>query len=108
MPLIRFVDKLTVMWWCPGCNEHHGVPVNAGKWTWDMAVDRPTLSPSVLVKGVFAMRPGEAERILAGEKIEPRPRICHCYVRAGRIEFLSDCNHAMAGTQVDMLDLDEI
>jgi len=30
---------------------------------------------------------------------------CHSFVRDGRIEFLSDCTHALKGQTVDLPDL---
>lgn len=67
-----------LMFWCPACECAHGVD---GTWAFDGDYDRPTFSPSVLSEG--------------GGR-------CHSYVRAGRIEFLSDCTHALAGTTVEM------
>lgn len=29
---------------------------------------------------------------------------CHSFVRDGRIEYLSDCRHELAGQTIDMLD----
>lgn len=31
-----------------------------------------------------------------------RPAVCHSFVRDGRIQFLADCTHAMAGQTVDL------
>jgi hypothetical protein len=54
----------------------------------DGNVNAPTISPSVLINGLRGGPPS-------------RPR-CHCYVRAGRIEFLSDSTHALADHTVEM------
>lgn len=32
---------------------------------------------------------------------------CHMYIREGKIQFLSDCSHALAGQTVEMPDFDE-
>jgi hypothetical protein len=32
---------------------------------------------------------------------------CHLFVRDGRIEFLSDCHHELAGKTVEIPDWDE-
>ena len=70
---------------CPACDDEHHVRVNAEGnigWDWNGSVDEPTLSPSLLSQG-----------------IHPR---CHCFVRGGRIEFLGDCEHSMAGQTVEL------
>lgn len=33
--------------------------------------------------------------------------ICHSYVRNGQMQFLGDCDHALAGQTVDIPDWDE-
>ena len=32
-------------------------------------------------------------------------RVCHTFVTDGRIQFLSDCTHALAGQTVDLPDI---
>lgn len=78
--------------WCPGCHEPHRVPTKGEKaWALEMREGVPTLSPSLLVHGWKAEDP----------KYKSQPR-CHSFVRAGRIEFLGDCEHALAGQTVDL------
>lgn len=73
--------------WCPGCNEPHGVPVNGSTtsdrqgWEFNHNEASPTLTPSVVVKG--------------------RPH-CHSFIRDGQIEFLSDSTHSLAGQTVPL------
>ncbi|MEY5097591.1 MAG: hypothetical protein RJA36_310 [Pseudomonadota bacterium] len=73
--------------WCPGCDAVHGVTTDPLGWTWNGDVEKPTLSPSLLTN--------------AGKAHSTAP-ICHCFVRDGRIEFLSDSTHALAGQTVDL------
>lgn len=101
----------TLMFFCPGCQEHHGVAVKANEhvpkrslWQWDGEVDKPTLKPSILVRGVKAITDEQADRIMAGEKVEPVPYQCHSFVEGGRIQFLNDCSHSLAGQTVDLPD----
>jgi len=100
----RYADGSTgrqAWWWCPGCDEPHAVPVegaanSSGAGPWALALDadgRPTLSPSILVHGWKATEPGF--------KSQPR---CHSFVVAGRIQFLGDCEHALAGQTVPIPD----
>lgn len=102
--LVREFDTLpegrgTVTWWCPGCSAGHTITFGGGEtWSWDGDVERPTFAPSVLVNGV--RNPETPEWNAA------HPR-CHTFVRAGRIEYLSDCEHDLAGQTVDMVPLPE-
>lgn len=78
-----------VTWHCPGCEEGHGVPYHGASgplWHWNGSLETPTIKPSVLVTS------------FKGEKSYR----CHCFVEAGRIRFLSDCTHALAGQTVAM------
>lgn len=84
-----------IIWWCPGCDEPHSVPIEGPKaWGFQGPDDKPTLTPSVLV---YEVKNGN-------EVIIPR---CHCYVRTGQVQFLNDCGHKMAGKLVDLPDWPE-
>jgi hypothetical protein len=76
---------------CPGCGYSHpfevNVPGGAG-WTWNRLLDKPTFMPSLLVA-----------------KDVPEAR-CHSFVTDGRIQFLPDCYHKLAGQTVDLPDWD--
>lgn len=93
-----------LMFWCPGCDSPHGIRTAPGGWTFDGNADAPTFAPSVLMTGTQRITDEEADRILRGEKFEPLPLLCHTFVRAGRIEFLGDCLHALAGQTVELPD----
>jgi len=74
---------------CPGCGYSHPFEINCTNgdgWTWNGSLDKPTFAPSLLVNA-----PYPAQR-------------CHSFVRDGRIEFLSDCHHDLAGQTVDLPD----
>ena len=71
---------------CPACNREH--PFDVKRWTYNGNMDKPTFSPSMLVLDMPYF-----------------PR-CHSFVRDGKIEYLSDCGHAMAGQTVDLPDID--
>lgn len=75
---------------CPGCNSAHVITIapHPNPWEWNGDTDHPTIAPSVLVTG------GE-------HNIR-----CHSFVRDGRIEFLTDCTHALAGGQLDLPELE--
>lgn len=112
--LLRTDEAGRLMFWCPGCDEAHVVSLADGSgrgWTYNGNPDRPTFSPSILVRGVrFDGGDEELDRILDTYKLpEDRERmladrrintVCHSFVRDGQIQFLGDCTHALAGKTV--------
>lgn len=76
--------------WCPGCDEIHGISIAPGAWTWNGDAEHPTFSPSVLVTG--GAQNGR----------------CHSFVRDGNIQFLGDCTHALAGQTVPLPEWTEL
>lgn len=101
---------------CPGCHLYHSMPVDGrpSAWQFNGDNDRPTFSPSILARGGCCYEPNlhesEVARGLPDECDKGRPdedgismcHICHSFVRDGRIEFLGDCTHALAGQTVDL------
>lgn len=88
-----------LMFQCPGCKVRHLIPVRADPtggpvWEWNGSLDSPTLKPSCLVHET----PASGE--YAGQ-----PR-CHSFVTDGRIQFLADCSHELAGQTVDLPELE--
>lgn len=87
--------------WCPACKELHEFAVdrafrNGARWTHTGSFDVPTFAPSMNIR----IGPWPAESKRAGQ-ID----VCHYFVKAGRIEYLSDCTHELAGQTVDLPDL---
>ena len=76
------------VFFCPACDSLHQCD---SRWTFNGNVNAPTFRASILV--------------------HPEPSIgrplCHSFVTDGRIEYLSDCTHAMAGKTVDLPDWDK-
>lgn len=68
---------------CPGCEQGH---LFDARWKFNGDLERPTFTPSMLVNG---------------SRTTKAPR-CHSYVTDGRIQFLGDCDHALAGQTVDL------
>lgn len=105
---LRRVEGGRIAFWCPGCNSAHQVTVDGSRgWSWNGDGDRPTISPSILVKchrlerdeqGIWT---GGWVRGPDGGLIED---VCHSFVTDGRIRFLGDCTHAFAGQAVDLPD----
>jgi hypothetical protein len=101
-------DDGRLLFWCPGCNEHHGVPVAMGDvrgWSWNASTMRPTLSPSILVRFTVAGTDRVPSRQYDGQyPCKTSEGICHSFVREGMIEYLGDCTHALAGQTVELPD----
>lgn len=93
-----------LMFECPGCKQNHGINQN---WQFNGDFERPTINPSILVRGTVPITDEEYERIMNGGKITPKPFVCHSFVHDGKIQFLSDCTHELAGQTVELEDIEE-
>lgn len=103
--VLRILEGDRLGFWCPGCAEMHVVNIDASDrpaWSFNGNYDAPTFTPSILVRGTRRITDDEHVRIMAGEKIEPVPRICHSFVTDGVIRFLDDCTHALVGRSVKL------
>lgn len=86
---------------CPGCGMSHGVTTGEGpgpRWQWNGDIEKPTFLPSILV--TFPANPDANEEF----KEWRTERRCHSFVTDGRIRFLGDCTHSLAGKTVDLPD----
>lgn len=77
-----------VMFTCPGCECGHRIRVRIGtgphkspSWEWNGSLEAPTFKPSILVEGQIR---------------------CHSFVTNGKIQFLADCSHKLAGQTVEL------
>lgn len=111
--ILRVAEGGYTLFWCPGCGEPHAVRVRddgqniGGAWGFNGNYERPTFSPSILVRGKRRLTEEEYERVVAGEKVGVPDTVCHSFVRDGQIEFLSDCTHELAGKTVSVPDFDD-
>jgi hypothetical protein len=74
---------------CPACNQMHAVTTTVKNgsgsiWAWNGNYEKPTLTPSI--------------RVMNGAG----RTLCHAWVKDGKVEYLDDCAHALAGTTVDL------
>lgn len=87
--VLRTVEGGRLAFHCPGCDQRHMVGPG---WSFNGDYDRPTFSPSIhILADVEVAAP-----------MRMRPTLCHSFVTDGRIQFLGDCAHALAGQTVDL------
>jgi hypothetical protein len=86
-------DTGYTLFFCPGCSSPHAVGVKgAGAWGYNGNAESPTFTPSV---GVNL------------DRSAPQLPRCHSFVTDGRIQFLTDSDHPLAGQTVDVPDWPE-
>ncbi|MFJ7811061.1 DUF6527 family protein [Pseudomonas asiatica] len=81
----------SLWFFCKGCDQPHSLNVGSGpgpRWGYNENPEAPTFTPSVLVRW------NEWEEA----------KVCHSFVTDGRIQYLADCTHALAGQTVDLPD----
>lgn len=97
---LRTLQGDLVAFFCPGCRCAHQVRVSPHPQAWQFNGngDAPTFAPSVLVR--WPANPNATDEF----KEWRNERRCHSFVREGRIEFLTDCTHALGGQTVELPD----
>ncbi|QHG70144.1 DUF6527 family protein [Ensifer adhaerens] len=114
---LRSVEGGRLMFWCPGCDGAHQVTIGEGpgpRWGYNGNPDAPTFTPSVLVRSGHYV-PGQEGKSCwctynADHSEDPAPfkcSVCHSFVTDGRIQFLGDCTHELAGQTVEIPDWEE-
>jgi hypothetical protein len=73
------------IFWCPGCECCHSINET---WTFNGDLAKPTIRPSLL--STF----GRASNMR-----------CHLFVEDGKLRFLKDSTHPLAGRTIDMKPL---
>ena len=91
---------------CPGCKCKHflndkltTIPELTQRhiWVFNNNFERPTIQPSYLTRG-YRLNPET-------EKYDIETDRCHSFITDGMIQFLSDCQHEMAGLTVELPDI---
>lgn len=112
--ILRRVDGNKVAFRCPGCEETHVLPVSGERaWYWNGSMESPTFAPSILARHGHYVPGHESEPCWctynAAHPDDPDKfgcGICHSYVTEGRIQFLGDCTHKLAGQTVPIPEWD--
>lgn len=79
---------------CPACKGEHQMDE---RWKFDGNLELPSFEPSLHYR---CNTPDMKEY-----RKECASTVCHSFIRAGMIEYLNDCTHALAGQTVPLLDL---
>ena len=71
--------------WCEGCGYEHAISPYVHRFNGDF--ERPTFSPSLLNNHNPA-------------------KVCHSFIVDGKIQYLGDCFHQLAGQTVELMDVE--
>lgn len=83
----------SVWFWCNGCDTHHRFVTKKSEqmghleWEFDGNLESPTFSPSLLCNRDHADPERGVHR-------------CHLFLKAGQVQYLSDCTHDLVGKTV--------
>lgn len=81
--------------YCPGCKCDHGIWVrskngNSAIWSFNGNFDAPTFNPSLRIRWT---------RNNGGTPVDV---LCHLFINYGKIQYLPDCTHELAGLTIEM------
>lgn len=97
--------------WCPGCEGVHSIRIEGVSpvWSWNQNAEAPTFQPSILVRtGHYVPGGFEGQCYCTWDKkdqedfADMKCTICHSFVTDGKIQFLSDSTHLLAGQTVPL------
>lgn len=110
MKVFSKLDDDSLIFECPGCGSPHRISYGEGpgpRWAWNGSYEVPTIHPSILVRYDHWVPPATDAEILAkintGEIEQVKvSEICHSFITDGKIQFLGDCTHSLAGQTVPL------
>ncbi len=85
--IIKSKDKY--LFYCPGCEREHAFD---STWRFNNDYEKPTVTPSVLVQYPWGKNKGIKR--------------CHSFIADGKLHYLTDCSHSLAGQTVGMAEID--
>jgi len=105
--VLRTIQDGLVSFYCAGCEEQHAVRIvpkdNAPCWGFNNDYDKPTFTPSILIRSGHYI-PGHEDKCWCKyNKEHPEEQapfecsVCHSFVTDGNIQYLNDCTHKLAG-----------
>lgn len=85
-------DPTMYMYWDVATNQANAFRISDDRgWSWNGDFDCPTVQPSILTT------------LPTAHGVERN----HVFIRSGKVQYLSDCTHALAGQTVDMVEFPE-
>lgn len=94
---------------CPGCGQWHRVD---NRWNFNNDLDNPTFKPSLLyTTGHYIQNNSKGDcwcdyKERTGKDAPFECLRCHSYVTDGRIRFLNDCSHELAGQTIELPEIE--
>ena len=86
-----------VMHWCYGCKTPHPIWVNTEcgpRWSFNGDIELPTFSPAISHRRF--------------NEVTDKEFICSYTILDGKITYLKECTHSMAGKTLELPDFDTI
>jgi hypothetical protein len=102
--ILRDTTDNGLMFMCPGCEITHHIRHGNGdgpRWQWNGNAEKPTFMPSILVRYSHWVPKATPDNPDPGPQTKV-DAVCHSFVTDGRIQFLGDCTHELAGQTVDL------
>jgi hypothetical protein len=95
--------------WTPPGMERSPHVVGLAQWHFDGNLESPTFSPSVLSRIGPLTDAGAVEHYRArGHNVQIGGQtVCHSFIRGGKIEYLGDCTHPLAGHTIELDEIGE-
>ncbi len=94
---------------CPGCGDDHTVYTDSrfsnAVWGYNHNPNSPTFTPSLLVRTGTYVDPNYKPDPEFEEKHRASSYLCHSFITDGRIQFLNDCSHKLAGQTVELSEI---
>lgn len=100
-----------IYYWCQGCKTTHGVMIDGlHAWRYNNDPEHPTFTPSILsTSGHYIVEHKGGRCWCDYNKEHPdNPATscyrCHTFITDGKVQFLADCSHELAGQILDLPD----
>ncbi len=99
---IRKLRNGELQFYCEGCQHHHTFNHT---WNFNQDFNHPTIHPSILVRGTEPITDEELQLVMDGVKINPKPLVCHSFIKEGKIQYLGDCTHHLKNQTVELQEV---
>jgi hypothetical protein len=108
---IHQMEEHLFAFFCPGCQMNHAFD---GRWSFNGDYEKPTFKPSLLVRTGHHVPEHKSDSCWCTYNAEHpddpstfKCSVCHTFMTDGKIQFLNDCTHDLAGQTVDVPDWEE-